>query len=292
MSRRLTTADLHPSVFDLVHQAAYSGGMAADGMGSPAYSNFGSVWLKEYWKGFLAWLIGFFCVISLIILTKDHFSKGTNVIFLLGGMGLWMGLGVALYNRNRQMATWEEIEALRPLMKASDCQDAYLDCVKCVLESRVLEDSQKQSWLASLNASLDQALQLEDLDREMRKLLGGDSATGILAERNVLAAKVVAAQDPVSREAFKQSLEMVDDRIRRSSGLAAQAERAEAHLELTKQTFLKTREVLTGLTIGSRHATQFDLEPLRANLARAQDESVAIRSAIDEIAQLRNDALL
>ena len=67
--------------------------------------------------------------------------------------------------------------------------------------------------------------------------------------------------------------------------MAAQSERIEAQLELTRQTFLQTHESLSGLTIGAQQSIHISLDPLRANLSRVQSESESILKAIEELNQ-------
>ena len=293
MKRRLTAADIHPSIFEaikLLSTTTLTGenGATTSVYTSPAYAKWSSAWFKEYWLGCTLWFTSVIPLIAGALALRSEFSKGVSALVLILGTGLWLGAGFALYRRTQKQATWAEIDAVRPILNLTQSQVLYLDCVKAVLDSRVLEESQKQSWLASLNASLDQALELDKLYADMRESLGGSSVQEMEAERLRLQSRMDAADDPTSKEIFRQSLEMAADRLSRSDGMAAQIERAEAHLELTRQTFIKTRETLMGLEIGSKRSTQIDLEPLRANLARVQNEAFAIRSAIDEITHLRD----
>jgi hypothetical protein len=200
-----------------------------------------------------------------------------------------MAVGAYLHKKSQGQVTLDEIEAIRPVLNLSENQKLYLDCVKAVLESRILLETQKASWLASLNASLDQSMELQNLDRLMRESIGATSVTEIHGEVARLEARMNESLDATNQEIFRQSLEMAKERLMRSEGLAGQLERAEAHLELTRQTFIKTRETLRGLEIGTQQNTRHDLEPLRANLSNVQAEAFAIRAAIDELALLRTD---
>ena len=92
--------------------------------------------------------------------------------------------------------------------------------------------------------------------------------------------------DQVAKEAYDQSLEMAQDRMSKWDSFAVQAERTEAHMELTKQTFLKTRDTLKGLSLTQQEAVRVDLEPLRANLSRVQTDAHEIQRAIEELRQI------
>lgn len=257
---------------------------------SRAYANWSNIWFKEHWLGTFIWILSILPAIFVPVAFVRELGKGPFALSLVVAISAWLAIGIAGYVRTQSQATWEEIEAIRPLLGISESQQLYLDCVKAVLDSRVLEESQKGSWLASLNASLDQAIELDKVYAGMKDSLGGLSVTELDKERERLQSRMNAASDPVSKEIFRQSLEMAEDRMNRSDGIAGQIERAEAHLELTRQTFIKTRETLQGLEIGTKQSTRIDLEPLRANLANVQSEAHAIRAAIDELAQLRHES--
>ena len=292
MKHRLTAAEIHPSIFVAIKEVASatltdpSGGTLSV-YSHPAYSKWTTAWFREYGVASLLWFLAVIPIIAGTIAVRSEFGKGAAAFTLTTGIALWLGAAFLLHRKTQSQATWAEIEAIRPILKISENQNLYLDCVKAVLDSKVLEESQKGSWLASLNASLDQALQLDKLHLEMQETIGASSVKELEEERVRIQQRMESATDPSSKEIFRESLEMAEDRLNRSDGMAGQVERAEAHLELTRQTFIKTRETLRGLEIGSRQSTQIDLEPLRANLARVQVEAHAIRSAIDEIAQLR-----
>ena len=92
--------------------------------------------------------------------------------------------------------------------------------------------------------------------------------------------------DPIAKEAYSESLRLAKDRLSKWDSMATQAERTEAHLELTKQTFLKTRDTLKGMSLQNQQAVQIDLEPLRANLSRVETEAHEIQRAIEELRQI------
>ena len=92
--------------------------------------------------------------------------------------------------------------------------------------------------------------------------------------------------DPIAKDAYGESLRLATDRLSKWDSIAVQAERTEAHLELTKQTFLKTRDTLKGMSLQNQQAVQIDLEPLRANLSRVETEAHEIQRAIEELRQI------
>ena len=292
MTRRLTTADIHPSIFVAMRTVSSTTKVSETGAVyvSQAYSNWSTIWSKQYWREMLAWFVSLIPVIAIPIASKRVLGSPWSGVLLIVLMALWFAVAVVGYKSTQTRVTWDEIEAIRPILDISQNQSLYLDCVKAVLESRHLEESQRQSWLASLNASLDQAIELEKLYADMRETIGGSTAMELAKERERIEERMLQTNDATSREIYRQSLELADDRLRSSNAIASQVERAEAHLELTRLTFTRTKETLHELEIGTKQSTRIDLEPLRANLARVQDDAHAIRAAIDELAQLRLEA--
>ena len=265
--------------------ASYMSG-TADALTTAAGSKHSSVWFAEYWRGTMIWLLGLIPVIGGAALAADLGGKAIRVFTFLILLGLWMAAGYVGYQKNKKMITWQELEALRPGLNLSEHQSLYLDCLRYVEESRVLDADQKKSWRDALYNALDQALVLNKLSEEMKSSSGGKNHTESLAEIARLQSLSSQSIDEVAKEAYGQSLEMAQDRMSKWDSFAVQAERTEAHMELTKQTFLKTRDTLKGLSLTQQEAVRVDLEPLRANLSRVQTDAHEIQRAIEELRQI------
>ncbi len=287
MSARFTPKDIHPSIFEAVHDltTTYMSG-EADKRTTAAGTKHSSVWFAEYWKGTMLWLLGFIPVIGGTALSADIGGKAFRVITFLVLLCLWMLAGHLGYQKNKKLLTWGELEALRPGLELSEHQSLYLDCLRYVEESRVLDAEQKRSWRDALFNALDQALVLNKLSEDMKSSSGGKNHGESLAEIARLQDLSSQSTDQVAKEAYDQSLEMAQDRMSKWDSFAVQAERTEAHMELTKQTFLKTRDTLKGLSLTQQEAVRVDLEPLRANLSRVQTDAHEIQRAIEELRQI------
>jgi hypothetical protein len=287
MSARFTPKDIHPSIFEAVHEltASYMSG-TADQRTTLAGTKHSSVWFAEYWKGTMIWLLGLIPVIGGAAIAADTGGKALRVFTFLILLCLWLAAGYAGYQKNKKMLTWEELEALRPGLNLSEHQSLYLDCLKSIEESKVLDASQKKSWREGLFNALDQSMSLSKLSEEMRMPLGGKNHSDSLAEITRLKSLTAQTSDSIAKQAYEESLKMALDRLSKGDSLAVQSERTEAHLELTKQTFLKTRDTLTGMSLQQQHSIQVDLEPLRANLSRVQNEAHEIQRAIEELRQI------
>jgi hypothetical protein len=287
MSVRFTPKDIHPSIFAAVEtlNAVYMSGEADQRINS-AGSKHSSVWFAEYWRGTLLWLLGLIPVLGGTALSADIGGKALRVITFLALLCLWMAAGYAGYQKNKKNITWEELEALRPGLDLSEHQSLYLDCLRYVEESRVLDSDQKKSWRDALFNALDQAIVLNKLSEDMKTSSGGKNHSESLAEIARLQSLSSQCTDQVAKDAYDQSLEMAQDRMSKWDSFAVQAERTEAHMELTKQTFLKTRDTLKGLSLTQQEAVRVDLEPLRANLSRVQTDAHEIQRAIEELRQI------
>jgi hypothetical protein len=287
MSVRFTPKDIHPSIFAAVEtlNAVYMSGKADQRINS-AGSKHSSVWFAEYWKGTMVWLLGLIPVLGGAALAADVGGKAFRVITFLALLCLWTAAGYAGYQKNKKNITWQELEALRPGLDLSEHQSLYLDCLRYVEESRVLDSEQKKSWRDALYNALDQALVLNKLSEDMKSSSGGKNHSESLAEIARLQSLSSQSTDEVAKDAYDQSLEMAQDRMSKWDSFAVQAERTEAHMELTKQTFLKTRDTLKGLSLTQQEAVRVDLEPLRANLSRVQTDAHEIQRAIEELRQI------
>ena len=287
MSARFTPKDIHPSIFAAVHDltTTYMSG-AADQRATAAGTKHSSVWFAEYWKGTMIWLLGLIPVIGGAAMAADLGGKTIRVLTFLILLSAWLAAGYVGYQKNKKLITWGELEALRPGLDLSEHQSLYLDCLRYVEESRVLDADQKKSWRDALFNALDQALVLDKLSADMKTSSGVENHSESLAEIDRLKSLSSQSTDQVAKEAYDQSLEMAQDRMSKWDSFAVQAERTEAHMELTKQTFLKTRDTLKGLSLTQQEAVRVDLEPLRANLSRVQTDAHEIQRAIEELRQI------
>jgi len=282
--------DIHPSIFEAVDAAnshVMNGQTWADGSAQKAYSAYNSAWFQAHGKGFWLWMLGLVPTIGAIPFFRNvlEVPKPASAALFFAGLAVWIGLGVYGWEKTKQDITVRELETIVPALELSDSQKLYLNSVIAVLSSKLMDAEQKQSWLKALYQALDNALGLEKIHRDMRQMIGGASHTELLSEVDSLRAKVGTAQDQMAKATYAESLRLAEGRLSRSEGMAAQSERIEAQLELTRQTFLQTHESLSGLTVGAQHSIHVSLDPLRANLSRVQSESESILRAIEELNQ-------
>lgn len=287
MASRFTPNDIHPSIFEAVHAltSSYMNDELKDKQQLSAANKHTGVWFAEYWKGCLLWFACLAPIILGAISMPDSLGKVAKIAFLFVMIPLWIALGVYGYEKNKKLLTWDELDALRPGLNLTEYQSLYIDCLKSVEESPILDAQQKKSWREGLFNALDQAVNLEHLAEEMKTSAGGKNNDENLKEIARLEDLVAKTSDFVAREAYSESLQMAKERLSKWDSIASQAERTEAHLELTRQTFLKTRDTLRGFRMQQKQTVHVDLEPLRANLNRVQNEAYEIQRALEELSQ-------
>lgn len=288
MSSRFTPNDIHPSIFEAVHAltSSYMNDQLKDEKRVAAATKHSGVWFAEYWKGCLLW---FACLAPIVLGaagTPDAWGKFAKVAFLVVSICAWLALGVYGYEKNKKLLTWEELDTLRPGLLLTEHQSLYIDCLQAVEESKVLDATQKKNWRDALYNALDQAIVLENLAEEMKQSAGGKNHATEISEVNRLEALVAKSSDPLARQAYEESLQMAKERMGKWDSVASQAERTEAHIELTRQTFMKTRDTLRGMRLQQQQTVHVDLEPLRANLNRVQTEAYEIQRALEELTQI------
>lgn len=283
--------DIHPSIFEAIDEMntqAMSSSLTTEGPTQRAYNAYNSAWFEVHWRGFSAWLLGLVPVIGTIPILRNVFdvSKPVSIGLMFAGLIAWVAAGIWGWERTKKDLTMKELNAIMPALNLSESQTLYLNSVIAVDASTLLDYDQKRSWLQALYQTLDNALSLEKLHDSIRASLGGSSHAELLKEIETLSQRAESAVDPLAKQTFQESLAMAQGRLARSHGMAAQSERIEAQLELTRQTFLQTHESLGSLSVGAQKSIHVSLDPLRANLSRVQAESHEILQAIEELNQM------
>jgi hypothetical protein len=285
---RFTKDELHPVIFERMKDFAQSA-YAAQGQTpeqQKIYFKHSGIWFKEYWKGLTIWLAGLPAMIALTSAAKESASKPVAAMTFITLLAIWVVAGVIGYSKSQGQASIEELEILRPGLKLSEIEGLYLDCFLAVQRCELLDIEQKKSWCAALKDAMERSLELERLEGELREMSGGKDAHEIDAEINRLQGLIDATEDAIAKQTYRESLEMVRSRSTKADGALVQIERTEAHLELTRQTFIRTKEMVKSLQISQRQPTPVDLDPLRANLERVQSDAKLIVNAIEELNQV------
>lgn len=282
-SARFTTNDLHPVIFSRIKAvASYAWGMGGDGEKMTAVGDHSSVWFKEYWLSTAVMsvlLVG--SIFAAKFIRELTGSRPITGVFMVVALVLWMVLLFYLINKNHQIATLEELEALRPALDLPEVEGLYLDSFIALQKSPLLDQGQKAEWSKALADSLSQALALDHLKNQVLGATGsGIGETESEVQR--LKERIASATDPVARKVYEDSLEIAESRLARIEDMRGQLERIEAHSELVRQSFLQTIQSVRHME-GTKTVVAPDLSPLRQNLLRVHQEAQLVRDAFAEL---------
>lgn len=283
---RYTPKQLHPVIFKKIKKYS-SQVMNSAGTIDPkvleAMSGHSTVWIKEYWKGLVLWLLGMIPVFASVPLSKEILGKTSSVFVFFAMLILWGTVGAVLYSRNQELATLEELEQIRPVLSLSDYEALYLDNFIALQKCQWLDSSHKTEWCEALNASLDQAMRMEEVKRAILDKIGSQDAESLSHEVARLEGLRDQATDSIARATFEESIVLAKQRENRKEGVALQLQRIDANLELTRQTFLKTRDTFMQIDTSRPNQAEPSPLPLRQNLAKLQAESKIILDSVEEL---------
>jgi hypothetical protein len=284
---RFTKNELHPVIFERMKEFASSAYMT-NGMTPEqykVYNKHSGVWFKEYWRGLSLWVAGIPLGIGATALAKQYMTKGAAALVFFACLAIWCAVGAMGYAKTQGEATLGELEALRPGLKLSETEGLYLDCFIAVQKCELLDAEQRRAWCDALREAMNRSIQLQELEEELRQLSGGKGSHEVQEEIHRLEGLVASTEDSVAKQTYQESLEIVRARSTKAESALVQIERTEAHLELTRQTFIRTREMIRSLQVNQQQVTRVDLDPLRANLDRVQTDAKLIVDAIEELNQ-------
>lgn len=287
---RFTPEVLHPIIFERFKEVtarSMSGNPQHNPEETAAVSKHGGVWFAEYWKGAILGLLSYAVPLTASILSRNMFGKGGHnvaVFFILSIFPVL--LSIYLYQQNTKVVTLKEIDSLRPALRLNEFESMYLDCFLLVQKSTLLDKSQKIAWSESLKEALDRVIELEALKVEIRDLAMGFSSSDFTTEKKRLEEAIEKASDGVARETYRESLQLLNSRTDKVANAQVQLERIEAQIELSRHTFLRTKETIRSLQIAHKNETVIDLDSLRVNLSGVQNDASEVVKAIQELREM------
>jgi actin-related protein len=190
-----------------------------------------------------------------------------------------------LFIRNSRKATPEEIEALLPVLKLSPVQKAYCLAVVTVYRSNLISDIDRDQIRTAHTALMEQAHKLELQVEKTNGLATGSDAIQLQQEINDINARIAETLDAEAVKTLEETRVLVQKRLSRVTNQGNGAGRAEAQIELMRQSFLSFAEEFdtTFQTTSVAPAMTTDLRKL---LHRIQDQTDAVTKAVQEIQQL------
>lgn len=174
-----------------------------------------------------------------------------------------------------------------PFLTLTRAERAY--CEALVVLSRPelsLDEETARSLLAQFNRLMEHSRKLDNQRLELTGPPGSEPVERILDEREALAHRAAAAQDPAARASLEESLRLCDTRLENARAIVPVLERLDAQQEVIVQ------------TLGSMHATLARSESARQPLAtpgrdelfqrleEIGEEAQSVEKAVEEVVTL------
>ena len=243
---RLTPKELHPLVFDAMERYRksfmYAYGQAGTAEKMETYQKHQSAWWKAYGKQVLLGTLG---SLTLIILSIAWFKNSQSPLALLSMLVSLFGsitFAVVAHQRNKFIATVEELEALMPSLEMDEVGKTYCETLFSVLKTKAITDEDRTALVRDLWQLMEEHQRLVARQSE----LGGIRTLGeqgeIAAEVKELEHKLEQSTDEEARQTYSQALESAKRQHKRLNAIKPLLERFDAQSALVLNTLRETRE--------------------------------------------------
>ena len=243
-------------------------------------ARFGSMFV-----GCIPWAAGSFATFVVTALTIKTLAihKPFAPLLLLGVLFVGMILSVLGAARNARQMSPAELEAVLPVLDLNETGRAYAETVAALHRSGSPKADVDET-MGALNALLDEENRLTTL-RE--RLAGRGEENGLAAletEGDALRARLATTADPLARDAYSQSLGLLEERLAAFRSGDVGLERVDAHLSLLRQAVLATRDAARRLDAApSSVGTDLATDSLRAAVSHARIQTQATEQALAEL---------
>ena len=277
---RIDSKRLHPSVKKACDAAFWTGG----GGDPKSVQTYQSEWGKRHGAGCAVYLaLGLALFILVVLGAKSlELAKAARVFSAMGFGMFWTFLGTFLLYRQGKHRTVAEFESLIPALDVSPTQRAYADTLIALHRSGRSPEEIEES-MTTLNALLDEEARLNAL---LEHLAGRDleaETPALDAEAEDLSRRIESSRDPVAKEAYAQSLSLLQERIDALRSTDLGIERVQAHLSLLRQAVFTTRDAARRLATAPSATPELATESLRAAVARAREQTGETERALAEL---------
>ena len=278
---RLDSKLIHPSIRRATDAAVWNGGVGEDSKATAAYH---TQWMSEHGAGAIVYVLTATALFAASIIgTKalglDRPLRGIIVLVLALLFAATLVYGAV---RQTRSLSHSQLEALLPVLDLTETQRAYAEAM-IALQASGRPKQEVDETLAALNALLDEEARLH---AALETAAGGGPADGLArlaAERTALVTKAESATDSGARDAYHQSLSLLDERIAGLRAAHLGVERIEAHLELLRQAVLATRDAARRLVAAPRVGLDFATDSLRTAVALARAQTGETERALAEL---------
>jgi hypothetical protein len=244
-----------------------------------------NAWFKEYGWGCLGYCAGAFAlfVASGIGLKALEVDKPVRVLTMILMLVAFIAAGGIATVRHSRRLSVGELESLLPIIKLSDMGRAYSETIIALYRSGRPKEEIEESMVA-LNALLDEEARLVDVRTRLTGTDLTNERESLAAERQRIEGKIAVTKDPDARQAFEQSLSLVEERQNLFASQGTSIERIDAHLELLRPAVLSTRDAARRLS-GAPSASTADLAigDLRSAIATARAQTQETERALAEL---------
>ncbi len=279
---RLDPKLVHPSIFAATDAiVAKMGG--GDAEANKAMNAHFPIWAQTYGVGCAAYCVAGALPFVASIFAKPYLGKPGTGLAVMASFVFFFALMTFAYLRNRRQMTVAELKSLLPGLELTDTPRANAETL-VTLTDQGRPATETQETMAALNALLDEEKRLTETRQRLTGSNVANERDALAAERDRLATKAAAAKDATARDAFEQSLALLDERRAIFDLQGDHLERIDAHLELLRQAVLSTRDAARRLG-GAPVATAPDLatDTLRNAVANARAQSQATEQALAEL---------
>jgi Asp-tRNA(Asn)/Glu-tRNA(Gln) amidotransferase C subunit len=279
---------VHPSLFEATDRfsnaSTWMVGGESVGDRLKAYNAHQSEWWKEYGAGCSVYgVVSMAAFIGSVVLAKQNLDNPLRAFLIIGVLLAIVGVGVALYARNRRQLTSGELKALLPALELTPIQKVYAEALVDLAELE-LPDETFEEVVGQLNRLLDEEKRLLAL-RE--RGVEGATREEIQGEVDVLREKLGRTDDPVTRSALERTLEIAEGRLAAARELSHLGERVDAQLAMVDQAIRGMRDGLRRLRAApAAQGPAIDLDALRQSVDLAHQQAVSLERAVEEIRTL------
>ena len=276
---RLDPKLVHPSILKAAEGAFLRTGSASpDAVATAAHNR---VWVQEYGEGCAAFCIFGGALLFAALYTSGWLRDGLRLLPILGAIALIVVVGMIAYRRNLRHMAVPELAVLLPILDLTESQRAVGEALVAIEGSGQPRETVEET-MATLNALLDEEDRLLEVRRRLDAARPGDVA--LEREREGLLAALAGASDEGTRDAYAQSILLLDERAAAAQAGSGARERIEAHLALLRQTVLATRDDARRLSAGPAESLPaLETDSLRAALASARAQTLATEQALAEL---------
>lgn len=249
------------------------------------------------WGPFWWWTLGGLALgtgIFLSVLTGAGSEPGAILGGLGGGLGTFVGMMAAGFGHS--FSTWHQridivhpdlLAAALPLLSLSRVEKAYGEALVPLAALESLDERTGRDILSQLNSLTAHYRQLEAQRERLRAAIGGNTAESLQVEREALQRRAKEANDPVTKRALQESLQMCEARLQQAQALEPALHRMDAQQEVIIQTLASVRASLARLQLVSAAVSAPEVEEIQRTVLQISTQAQAMEQAVQEVMAVR-----